>query len=194
MTTQEHWKRILTQANRWVNGNFPQFSHQLFPYYSLDVYVEGLQVEFIDGLSIDGREIDAMLDGSSLDVLKVNPGATLPKSEGERTAIAVHEITEGYGVRSHLYFPYGFNAVRVEHYYAEFIEAHYRRTNNLPRCPLELNPNDFELMGKMDEFYRKFPVGRSYIGTMLYVTLIKNPDSSVDENLRSKVLEKYRFG
>lgn len=193
MTAQEIWKEYLMQANEWMNQRFPHFSHQILPDYSLDIYVKGLRVEFVDRLSIEGHEIDSMLDGSSLDLLKVNPRTTFPKSEKERTAIAVHEITEGYGIRSHLYHGYGFNIIRIEHDYAEFVEMYYRREQGLSRCPLELDEQDFKLMRKIDEFYRRFPIGRRYIGTILYVALLENPNLPVDENLKARVLEKCRF-
>jgi len=193
MTTQEHWNQYLSRARDWTNQRFPHFAHQISSDYPLDAYVNELSVEVVDGLSIKGHEIDAMLDGLSLDVVKIHRGRISSKPEGEKVALLVHEITEGYGIEIGLYRGWGFSVIRPEHDYAEFVETHFRQENNLSRCPLELSPEDFALMEKMDEFYRKFPEWRRYIGSVLYYILYESPETPVDERLRERVLEKYTF-
>lgn len=189
MTTQEHWKGYLSRATDWTNQRFPHFTRQISPDYPLDTYVNGLRIEFVDG-----QEADAIFKPCShLDVLRISTARIFPKPEGEKIALLVHEITEGYGIESFIYSGWGFDVIRPEHDYTEFVETHYRRENGLARCPLELSPEDFKLMGKMDEFYRKFPEWRRYIGSVLYDILRASPETPIDEKLRTRVLKKCTF-
>ncbi|PIN90623.1 hypothetical protein COU57_03130 [Candidatus Pacearchaeota archaeon CG10_big_fil_rev_8_21_14_0_10_32_14] len=185
MITQDNWGKYLEQAGNWIRREYPHFNRTDLD-LSFEDYTKKLNIELVDDISIKGHSVDALVE-DSLSTIQVNRTRVDSLSEKERVALLIHEITEGYGIASFLYQGY---VVRPEHEYAEYVETRYRQENNLPRCELELKQETFELMDKMNEFYKKFHISGVYMGTVLYFTLLKDPTLPVDESLKSKVMDE----
>lgn len=188
MNTTGTWTSALEEAKRWTNERFPHYARFISPAYSLEQYVSFIKIQLTDHLHTrDGIEVEAEMSGDSVDLLCINTKLCSSMSEQERIALVLHEIVEGYGLGSCLYHGMGFNIRRPEHDYAEFVEAHYRRDVGLSPCIYALAHDESVLMQRMDEFYKKFPLWRRYLGNALYSLLRKFPVCAIDESLRDEV-------
>ena len=188
MTALNDLERYMTVARDWANTHFPHFTRQISPSYTLDDFLDGIQIVLEPLLAVRGEEIDAVTELDSSRTIKINLGRILLKDEPEKIALLLHEMIEGYGYGSCLHRAmFGF---RPEHEYAEFVEHHYRLERGLPRCPLALTETEFGIMQKVDAFYRAFPIKRRYLGDTLYQIIKKDPQIIVNEQLRDEILEK----
>ncbi len=176
----------LMESARWIDSNYPHYASRLHPDEPLIEHSSRLELELVPELEAYNKQVDAMYAGLRTGRLLLNSSTFFNKSEGERKAILVHEIIESYGIDTLIFYAYGMGIVRPEHDYAEFVEADFRKSHGLPECEEALLDRKTKIMQGIDEFFRKFPEGRKYVGTVLNMFLL-DKNHAIDETFRDMV-------
>jgi len=176
------------EAWKWVDTEFRHFA-RINPGRRLNQFLTAARVELIECLTLrDGERTIAQYSEESQDVFRFDRELIGQKTPQERVAISIHEITEGFGIDLRLFSGWGFDIIRPEHDYAEYVETFYREQFGLPPCELALDEPTWARMEKMDRFFRRYREHRvPYLGDKIDTVLRNEPGISIDDSLRDRI-------